>query len=88
MAAPRRHVPLHGALARPARRPHRLRAGINHLALTVGTRDELDRVRAESTEHGWHEMYADRYPHAGGNEHVALYVESSEGFEVEVVVEE
>ena len=31
-------------------------------------------------------MYADRYPHAGGEQHVALYVESSEGFEVEVVV--
>ena len=44
-------------------------------------------LRAESTEHGWHEMYADRYPHAGGEQHVALYVESSEGFEVEIVVE-
>ena len=67
--------------------PHdRLRPGVNHLALTLGTRGELDRVRAESTEHGWHEMYADRYPHAGGEQHVALYLESSEGFEVEVVV--
>jgi hypothetical protein len=64
----------------------RLRPGINHLALIVETRDELDRMRAESTEHGWHEMYADRYPHAGGDDHVALYLESSEGFEVEVVV--
>ena len=44
----------------------RLRPGINHLAMTVETRDQLDRMRAESTEHGWHEMYADRYPHAGG----------------------
>ena len=50
------------------------------------TRADLDRMRAESTEHGWHELYADRYPHAGGEQHVALYVESSEGFEVEVVV--
>ena len=64
----------------------RLRPGVNHLALIVGTRRELDRVRAESTEHGWHEMYADRYPHAGGEQHMALYLESSEGFEVEVVV--
>ena len=65
----------------------RLRPGVNHLALVVSTRDELDRMRAESTDHGWHEMYADRYPHAGGEEHVALYVENTEGFEVEVVVE-
>ena len=64
----------------------RLRPGVNHLALTVETRAELDRMRAESTEHGWHELYADRYPHAGGEQHVALYLESSEGFEVEVVV--
>ncbi len=64
----------------------RLRPGITHLATTVGTRDELDRMRSESTEHGWHELYADRYPHAGGEQHVALYLESSEGFEVEVVV--
>ena len=45
------------------------------------------RMRAASTEHGWHEMYADRYPHAGGDEHTALYLESSEGFEVEIVLE-
>lgn len=67
--------------------PHdRLRPGLNHLALTVKDRALLDRMRAESTAHGWHEMYADRYPHAGGDEHVALYVENSEGFEVELVV--
>jgi Glyoxalase/Bleomycin resistance protein/Dioxygenase superfamily len=63
----------------------RLRPGINHLALTVESRDALDRLRAESTEHGWHELFADRYPHAGGEDHVALYLESSEGLEVEVV---
>ena len=66
----------------------RLRPGVNHLALTVDTRSELDRMRAESTEHGWHELYADRYPHAGGEQHVALYLASSEGFEVEVVVDD
>jgi hypothetical protein len=43
----------------------RLRPGVNHLATTVETREELDLVRSESTEHGWHELYADRYPHAG-----------------------
>ena len=65
----------------------RLRPGVNHLALTVESRDALDRMRAESTEHGWHELFADRYPHAGGEQHVALYLESSEGVEVEVVHE-
>ena len=68
--------------------PHdRLRPGVNHLALTCPDRHLLDRLRAESSAHGWHELFADRYPHAGGEQHVALYLESSEGFEVEVVVE-
>ncbi len=68
--------------------PHdRLRPGVNHLGLTCDDRHQLDRMRAESSAHGWHELFADRYPHAGGDQHTALYLESSEGFEVEVVVE-
>ena len=67
--------------------PHdRLRPGVNHLALGVEDRATLDRVRAESTAHGWHELFADRYPHAGGEQHTAVFLENSEGFEVEVVV--
>lgn len=66
--------------------PHdRMRPGLNHLALCADERGLLDRIRAESSAHGWHEMYADRFPHAGGEDHVALYLENSEGFEVEVV---
>jgi catechol 2,3-dioxygenase-like lactoylglutathione lyase family enzyme len=66
----------------------RLRPGVNHLAFTVEDRALLDRMRAESSAHGWHEMFADRYPHAGGEQHTALYLENSEGFEVELVVGE
>lgn len=67
--------------------PHdRMRPGVNHLAFTVEDRPLLDRIRAESSAHGWHELFADRYPHAGGDEHTALYLENSEGFEVELVV--
>lgn len=66
----------------------RLRPGVNHLALTCDDRARLDRLRAESSAHGWHELFAGRYPHAGGEQHTALYLESSEGFEVEVVVGE
>ena len=64
----------------------RMRPGVNHLALTVEGRAALDRLRSESSEHGWHELFADRYPHAGGDGHTALYLENSEGFEVEIVV--
>lgn len=64
----------------------RLRPGLNHLALLADDRTRLDRIRAESSAHGWHELFADHYPHAGGPEHTALYLESSEGFEVEIVL--
>ena len=65
----------------------RLRPGVNHIALLIDDRAQLDRIRAESTAHGWHELFADRYPHAGGEDHTALYLENSEGFEVEIVFE-
>lgn len=64
----------------------RLRPGVNHLAFTCESRELLDRMRAESSAHGWHELFADRYPHAGGEQHTALFLENDEGFEVEVVV--
>ena len=66
--------------------PHdRLRAGLNHLALTCAGPDLLDSLRAEAAAHGWSELYADRYPHAGGSAHTALFLENGQGFEVEVV---
>lgn len=67
--------------------PHdRMRAGLNHLALTVADRAELDAIRAGAGAHGWDELFADRYPHAGGPEHTALFLENAQGFEVELVV--
>ena len=68
-------------------RHDRLRPGINHLALTVPDLAALDALRSDAGGHGWSELYADKYPHAGGDDHTALYLENSESFEVEVVVE-
>jgi hypothetical protein len=68
-------------------RHDRLRPGINHLAFTVPDLAALDGLRAEAMAHGWSELYSDKYPHAGGDDHKALYLENSESFEVEVVVE-
>lgn len=63
----------------------RLRAGLNHLALRADSPARLDRLRAHCGQHGWTELFADRYPHAGGEQHTALYVENAEGFELEIV---
>lgn len=65
----------------------RRRAGLNHLALRVGSRAQLDELRRVCGDHGWSELFADRYPHAGGQQHEALYVENEEGFEVELVAD-
>ena len=68
-------------------RHDRLRPGINHLAFTVADRAALDAMRAASEDQGWAELYSSDYPNAGGDDHIALYLENSEGFEVEVVAE-
>lgn len=68
--------------------PHeRTRAGLNHLALRVGSPETLDAIRAHCGAYGWRELFADRYPHAGGPDHTALFIENAEGFELELVAD-
>lgn len=65
----------------------RHRAGLNHLALRAGSRALLDRIRDHCAEWGWVELFPEHYPHAGGAQHTALYLENGEGFEIEIVVD-
>jgi probable phosphoglycerate mutase len=66
--------------------PHeRRRPGLNHLAFWAGSEQEVDRLVATGPEHGWTALFADRYPFAGGPDHYAAYLESPDGFEVELV---
>ncbi|MFD9863102.1 methyltransferase domain-containing protein [Streptomyces alboflavus] len=66
--------------------PHERRApGMNHLAFHVADRAELDRLVALAPGHGWSPLYADRYPHAGGEAQYAAYLEDTQGYEVELV---
>ena len=68
--------------------PHdRTRAGLNHLALRATGRILLDAIQRDCSNHGWTELFADKYPHAGGPKHTALFLENSEGFELEIVVD-
>lgn len=62
----------------------RTAAGLNHLALNA-SRPVVDLLAAEGAKHGWELMFAERHPHAGGDEHYAAYLANSQGFEVEVV---
>lgn len=63
----------------------RMCPGLNHLALWCDGRDVLDALRRDGPSRGWTELFGDRYPHAGGPDHTALFLENSQGFEVEVV---
>lgn len=65
----------------------RTRAGLNHLALRAGDREQLDVLRKKCGGHGWTELFSDRYPHAGGPQHTALFIENHEGFELELVAD-
>ncbi|MGP9537688.1 VOC family protein [Brachybacterium sp. AOP43-C2-M15] len=67
-------------------RSPRCSPGMNHLALRVADRSALETVREAAPAHGWHELFGDLYPHAGGEDHVAWYGEDPEGIEVELVV--
>ncbi len=65
----------------------RKRAGVNHLAFHAGSPSEVDAVVAECGQGGWSLMFADQHPHAGGPDSYAAYLESGEGFEVELVAD-
>ena len=68
-------------------RHERRRPGVNHLAFHGGSRAEVDAVVTDCAEGGWTLMFADRHPYAGGPDHYAAYLESGEGFEVELVAD-
>lgn len=79
------YVVVEDSPARSGDRHERTAPGINHLALHVGSRGEVDRITAAAGDHGWRLMFADRHPHAGGPDHYAAYLENADGFEVELV---
>lgn len=65
----------------------RCRPGVNHLAFKAGERETVDAIMAEAPLHGWTPLCQDRYPHAGGEQHYAGWLENSAGFKAEVVAD-
>jgi len=63
----------------------RTRPGLNHLAFHGGGRERVDAMTSQAPRHGWNQLFADTYPHAGGPDHYAGYLQNSDGFEVELV---
>ena len=60
----------------------RRRSGMNHLAFTADAAT-VDAIAGGGG--GWTALYADKFPHAGGAEHYAAYLENDAGFKVEIV---
>lgn len=68
-----------------AGRHERTRPGLNHVAFHGGSPEEIEAIVSECAGAGWSLLFADRHPYAGGPDHYAAYLESGEGFEVELV---
>lgn len=64
---------------------HRQRIGLNHLAFHGQSRAHVDQLSRWVETAGVHTLYADRFPHAGGRDHYALYCEDPDRIKVEVV---
>ncbi|QPF74856.1 hypothetical protein G8A07_19325 [Roseateles sp. DAIF2] len=64
---------------------HRKRVGLNHLAFHAGSRQQVDELAAWLRAAGHRLLYEDRYPHAGGSGHYALFCEDPDRIKVEVV---
>lgn len=61
---------------------------VNHLALSAGPASRVDALMAAAGGFGWTALYQERYPHAGGPQHYAGWLENSAGFKVELVADE
>ena len=47
----------------------------------------VDAIMTDAPQHGWRPLYQERYPHAGGPDHYAGWLENSAGFKAEVVAD-
>jgi catechol 2,3-dioxygenase-like lactoylglutathione lyase family enzyme len=79
------YVVIEQSPALTASQHERCRPGLNHLAFHVATRAGVDELTAGAQQHGWSLMFADRHPHAGGDDTYAAYLENEDGFEAELV---
>ncbi|WP_214742514.1 VOC family protein [Exiguobacterium sp. s48] len=64
---------------------HRKKTGLNHLAFHASSLAQLEEIRRQLTARGFHELYADRFPHAGGSNYTALFFEDPDRIKVELV---
>lgn len=64
---------------------HRARIGLDHVAFHADSRRHVDETRDALSGRGASLLYEDRYPHAGGPDHYALFFEAPDRIKVELV---
>lgn len=64
---------------------NRTHIGLNHLAFHVDSKQMVDGIREMVQDNKYKELYAERYPFAGGPDHYALYFEDPDRIKVEIV---
>jgi len=79
------YIVIQQSLALTATEHDRCRPGLNHLAFHGGSRQDVDHISDEATDHGKSLLFPDRHPFAGGAENYAAYLEDMDGFEAEIV---
>ncbi|MGT2949988.1 hypothetical protein BU202_01520 [Streptococcus cuniculi] len=67
---------------------HRKQTGLNHLAFCLPSKAQVDALRERLRSDGVTLLYDDRYPHAGGPDHYAVFFEDPDRVKLEVVWEE
>ncbi len=65
---------------------HRCRPGLNHLAFQARDREQVESLTQEIQQRGWNLLYAERHPHAGGVDSLALFFEGPERLKVELTL--
>ncbi|WP_026696052.1 VOC family protein [Peribacillus kribbensis] len=64
---------------------HRAKTGLNHLAFSAKSREQIDFITNQLKQKGYTILYEDRHPHAGGPGHYAVFCEDPDRIKVEVV---
>jgi catechol 2,3-dioxygenase-like lactoylglutathione lyase family enzyme len=62
---------------------HRKNVGLNHVAFHADNAADVQRMTKTLEEKGVPILYADRHPHAGGADHIAVYFEDPDKIKVE-----
>ncbi|KMK75849.1 VOC family protein [Alkalihalobacillus pseudalcaliphilus] len=64
---------------------HRCRVGLNHLAFSAESKQQVDQFTEELIKRGFPILYENKHPYAGGPEHYAVYFEDPDRMKVEIV---